>query len=85
MARRSAPDVGAIEQGYRFLGGDPARPENWRALAHERAARPVAATLALLRRHGVPGDIALRMAAAVQRRAAMAEPMPLVPTLPPVR
>lgn len=26
---RSGPRVGAVEQGYRFLGGDPANPQNW--------------------------------------------------------
>ena len=26
---KSAPSVGAIEQGYRFKGGDPSKPESW--------------------------------------------------------
>lgn len=26
---RGTPSVGAVEQGYRFKGGDPAKPENW--------------------------------------------------------
>jgi hypothetical protein len=26
----AAPEVGAIEDGYEFLGGDPANPSNWR-------------------------------------------------------
>ncbi|SDI27697.1 hypothetical protein SAMN04487867_10452 [Vreelandella titanicae] len=25
------PEVGAVEDGYEFLGGDPANPDNWRA------------------------------------------------------
>ncbi|MGP9590735.1 hypothetical protein [Halomonas sp. AOP42-B2-16] len=26
-----APEVGTVEDGYEFLGGDPANPDNWRA------------------------------------------------------
>ncbi len=30
QASSSAPKVGQVEDGYEFLGGDPASPENWR-------------------------------------------------------
>jgi len=30
QAQASAPKVGHVEDGYEFLGGDPANPENWR-------------------------------------------------------
>lgn len=30
QASSSAPKVGWVEDGYEFLGGDPASPENWR-------------------------------------------------------
>lgn len=29
ISRKSAPEVGAIEKGYRFLGGDPSKPSSW--------------------------------------------------------
>lgn len=30
-AQPGAPQVGHVEDGYEFLGGDPANPDNWRA------------------------------------------------------
>ncbi|HAO01871.1 MAG TPA: hypothetical protein DCQ42_09095 [Halomonas sp.] len=30
-AQPGAPQVGQVEDGYEFLGGDPANPDNWRA------------------------------------------------------
>jgi len=74
MSERRVPEIGAIEGGYRFLGGDPARPESWRALSREgnpsSILRPTGAPpiLDVLRRRGVPPDVALRMALAMRRR-----------------
>ena len=80
MATRNAPLPGAIEGGYRFLGGDASRPENWRQLpmglptattvprAPGALPTPPLARFALMRRHGVPADVALRLSALMRPR-----------------
>lgn len=60
---RKAPEPGAIEGGYRFLGGDASKPENWRSLQLETAQ-----SLDHLRRLGVPPDVAVRIANGIGSR-----------------
>lgn len=36
----AAPQVGAIEDGYRFLGGDPANPNSWQQVGAQEMSAP---------------------------------------------